>query len=296
MPTVQDNIAAPLVSVVIPCYNHGAFLCKAIESVQRQTYRNIEILVIDDGSTDSTKAVATGYKGVRYLYQHNRGLSAARNTGIRNSTGAYILFLDADDWLYPQGIAHQVAYLEQHRLHAFVSGGFDEVFVDENRVQEVVQEVNENHYHRLLQGNYIGMVATVLFRRKALEEVLFDEGLKNCEDYDVFLKIARKHPVGHQTHKIAAYRYHNSNMSGNIPAMLQGVLHVLDNHRKELSAAEEERCSRDGRNVFINYYCRELYHKLRHKKTPINRQARQMLLKYKPTLYFKFLLTQLLLK
>src|SRR4051794_15933358 len=117
----------PLVSVIVPCFNHGNYLHKAIESVLKQTYRNIEIVVIDDGSTDNTRFVTDGYPGVVYIYQDNKGLPAARNSGIKNSKGDYLLFLDADDWLYPKGIESNVNYLLQHKKTAFISGGFDAV-------------------------------------------------------------------------------------------------------------------------------------------------------------------------
>src|SRR5690349_12444252 len=88
-----------LVSVIIPCYNHGKYLSRAIESVLSQTYRNVEIVVVDDGSADNTKEVTDTFPHVLYVHQNNQGLSAARNTGINNSKGKYLLFLDADDWL-----------------------------------------------------------------------------------------------------------------------------------------------------------------------------------------------------
>src|SRR5215218_549721 len=82
-------IAPELISVIIPCYNHGAYLAEVINSVLAQTYTNIEIIVVDDGSTDNTKQVACGFEKVHYIHQHNQGLSAARNTGIKNSKGSY---------------------------------------------------------------------------------------------------------------------------------------------------------------------------------------------------------------
>src|SRR5215218_4319670 len=100
----SNTIASELISVIIPCYNHGAYLSTAIKSVLAQTYPNIEIIVVDDGSTDNTKAVAWGFEKVRHIYQRNAGLSAARNTGIRNAKGTYILFSDADDWLLPDAL------------------------------------------------------------------------------------------------------------------------------------------------------------------------------------------------
>jgi glycosyltransferase involved in cell wall biosynthesis len=90
---------APLVSVVIPCYNQAHFLGEAIESVLAQTYRHYEIIVVDDGSPDTTSKVTSSYPAVRYLRQSNAGLSAARNAGMNVSRGQFLVFLDADDRL-----------------------------------------------------------------------------------------------------------------------------------------------------------------------------------------------------
>src|SRR5690606_1422900 len=102
-----------LISVVIPCYNYGHFLPIAIESVLNQTYLNKEIIVVDDGSSDNTAEVATSYEEVKYIYQKNRGLSAARNLGAAHSNGEYLVFLDADDWLYPKALEINAAYFRK---------------------------------------------------------------------------------------------------------------------------------------------------------------------------------------
>lgn len=89
-------MAEKLISVIITCYNHGKYLQEAIESVLKQSYKNIELIVIDDGSTDHTKFVVDKYPQVKYIYQANKGVSSARNTGIEHSKGGYICFLDAE--------------------------------------------------------------------------------------------------------------------------------------------------------------------------------------------------------
>ena len=89
----------PLISIIIPAFNAISFLPKAIESVLHQTYRNFEIIIIDDGSTDNTKSSIQESNFIRYFYQENQGLSSARNSGIQKSKGEYLVFLDADDWL-----------------------------------------------------------------------------------------------------------------------------------------------------------------------------------------------------
>ena len=93
---------APLVSVVIPCYNSARYLGETIESVLAQTYARVEVIVVDDGSTDATPKIAQSYP-VQYVYQTNRGISAARNAGVVHSRGKYVQFLDHDDRLLPDG-------------------------------------------------------------------------------------------------------------------------------------------------------------------------------------------------
>src|SRR5690554_879710 len=108
----MSTSSGPLVSVIIPCYNHGEYLSEAIESVLNQTYTPIEVIVIDDGSSDDTEKVAKRYPSVRYFFQENKGLSSARNLGITNSTGELLVFLDADDLLLHYAIDYNVKFLQ----------------------------------------------------------------------------------------------------------------------------------------------------------------------------------------
>src|SRR5713101_4173715 len=112
----------PLVSVIIPSYNHAQFLGQAIESVLAQSYSNFELIVVDDGSTDNTTEVARRYSPVRYIYQENAGLSSARNSGLRQSRGEFLVFLDADDRLLPHALETGISCMREHPECAFVSG------------------------------------------------------------------------------------------------------------------------------------------------------------------------------
>ncbi|WP_161888742.1 glycosyltransferase [Pontibacter russatus] len=281
----------PLVSVIIPCYNHGRYLQEAVQSVWSQNYPATEVLVVDDGSTDDTREAAAACAGVRYIYQANQGLSAARNTGIRHSQGEFLVFLDADDWLLPDAIRTNVRWLQQDKRLAFVSGGHDKVFVEEGITKADLTEVKDNHYQHLLQGNYIGMHATVMYRRQIFDEVLYDTTLKRCEDYDLYLRIARKHPVLHHCQRIAAYRLHTTNMSANIPAMLGTVLEVLARQQSQLQTAAEQSAYRRGQRVWKNYYCQELYRKALAKKVPVTKEVIFTLLKHQPSLIPRYMLT-----
>ena len=105
------------VSVVIPSYNSAQFLPEAIESVLEQSYPHFEVIVVDDGSTDDTKEVCDRYPKVKYFYQKNQGHATARNTGLRISTGEYIIFLDSDDCLLPEAIEIGVNHLNRSEEH-----------------------------------------------------------------------------------------------------------------------------------------------------------------------------------
>lgn len=293
MPSLPQSVR-PLVSVIIPCYNHGSYLQEAFHSIWSQNYPTLEVIVVDDGSTDNTKEIAESAEGVMYIYQENQGLSAARNTGISHSKGEMLVFLDADDWLLPDAIHTNVRYLLQHEKLAFVSGGHDKVFIDEGTVKEEICEVPSEHYLNLLEGNYIGMHATVMYRRWVFEEFAYDTSLKACEDYDLYLNITRKYPVLHHTQKIAAYRLHTTNMSGNIPFMLATALHVLDRQHKHLHTAVENDAFKKGHAIWKDYYCKELYNKLLSKKVTASKKAISTLVKYKPVLGIKYMLKSIL--
>ncbi|WP_210465972.1 glycosyltransferase family 2 protein [Rufibacter roseolus] len=292
-PQGQPQPAMPLVSVVIPCFNHGKYLQEAVESIWRQGYPATEIIVVDDGSVDNTRQVAEALPGVIYVYQENQGLSSARNTGIRHSHGEFLVFLDADDWLLPGALEMNVRLLKQDHKLAFVSGGHDKVFEEEGITKEEVTQVTANHYLHLLQGNYIGMHATVMYRRWVFEEMTYDTSLKRCEDYDLYLRIARKHPVLHHTGKIAAYRLHTTNMSGNIPGMLSTTLDVLDRQQTCLKTHQEKEAFSRGHEIWKEYYCDELYKSLITGKAPASVKATRTLLQYRPILLLKFIVKSL---
>jgi glycosyltransferase involved in cell wall biosynthesis len=248
-----------LITVVITCYNHGRFLSTAIESVLAQNYQYKEIIVVDDGSTDNTKEIASQYSSVRYVYQANQGLSAARNKGIAESSGNYILFLDADDWLLPNALSVNYKCLENHPNTAFVSGGFEIVKESTQQITKMQSSVEKEHFNCLLEFNYISMVATVLFRRWVFEEVLFDSTLQACEDYDIYLKIARKYPVLHHTELIAAYRFHETNMSYNTLMMVDATITTIKRQEPYLTSKQEHESLRKGIENWKLHYSKVIY-------------------------------------
>jgi len=252
-----DNLAQPLVSVVLPCFNQGQYLPDAISSILSQTYRNFEIVLIDDGSTDQTREVASRYDKVRYVYQKNSGLPAARNVGTRESAGLFLVYLDADDVLTPNALEIGVNDLLAHPECAFVSGDHRLVGPDLRPLFKFrARPVQRDHYLALLRGNYIGMHATVMYRREVVQQAGgFDESLAACEDYNLYLRIARNYPVRCHGNIVADYRQHGTNMSRNPDFMLQWILKV---HRAEYPYVkgdpDRERAYAEGDKYMREYY------------------------------------------
>lgn len=254
-----------MVSVVIPCYNHGRFLGEAIESVLAQGVADSEILVVDDGSTDDTSVIARRYPEVRYIFQENRGLSAARNAGMMASRGDFLVFLDADDRLLPGALESGLNCFARNPGSGFVSGRHVRVRAGRAGVPGRCRPLpSEDHYLAFLRGNYIGMHATVMYRRTALLEVGgFDISLQACEDYDVYLRIARAHPVATHDAVVAEYRIHEANMSGDKCLMLPTVLAVLRRQRVHIAGhSQRKRAYRAGLSSWRDIYGKVLFSQL----------------------------------
>jgi glycosyltransferase involved in cell wall biosynthesis len=231
------SATVPHVSVIIPCYNQARFLAEALDSVIAQGGRT-EIVVVDDGSTDGTDAVARRYPSVRYLWRKNGGLAAARNTGLQASTGSLVVFLDADDRLLPGGLDAGIRALAWRTDCAMTYGrcvmmGPDGAFWTTPE-QPVVRS---GHHAAFLRSNLIWMPAAAMFRRAALERAGgFAAGFDGAADYDLYLRITRNAPVHDHGAVVAAYRQHPASMSGNAARMLRDTLAVMHRHRAEVAA------------------------------------------------------------
>ena len=225
--TTELTPAAALVSVVIPCFNHGQFLGNAIESVLAQTYENFEIIVVDDGSTDDTADVAKRYPTVKYIGQQNAGRSAARNAGLRQSRGEFVAFLDADDRLLRHALETGLDCLREHPECAFVSGHCRVIDTSGSILAAPRQRcVQHDHYVELLRGGtYIWCPASVLYRRRVFDFVHgFDPAMVPVEDYDLYLHITKDFPVHCHGQVIVEYRQHSSNTSRNLAVMQKAAL------------------------------------------------------------------------
>jgi glycosyltransferase involved in cell wall biosynthesis len=283
-----------LVSVIIPCYNHGRYLSKAIESVLSQDYSQIELIVIDDGSDDNTREIATAYN-LKYIYQDNQGLAAARNTGIQNSNGKFLVFLDADDWLLNRALSINVSYLEEAKEAAFVAGAHKKIISGGEYIGK--QSFPGSPYCNLLKyGNYIEMHAAVMFRRWVFDLFRYDVSLKACEDYDIYLNVTRKYVMVQHSEPIAAYYKHHDNMSNNSVMMLEAALSVLNRQQSCLLNKVEEECLKNGISFWTGWYGNLIYKKLlAHSNEDKVKEELKALWRYKKDLFFKYFIVKSIL-
>jgi glycosyltransferase involved in cell wall biosynthesis len=229
------------VSVVIACYNGGRFLGEAIESVLRQTWRAAELVVVNDGSTDDTAAVARSYEQVRYIEQRNQGAPAARNAGMRSSTSEFLVFLDADDRLQPHALAAGVESLQANPEWAFVSGEVRVIAEDGSPLYVPAHRPRSGDpYIQLLRSNYIWTPGVVMYRREILQGVNgFATWAGASADYELNVRIARHFPIGRHHQVVLDYRQHPSSMSSDVRYMLRSSVTVRRAERRHACRSEE---------------------------------------------------------
>jgi len=206
------------VSAIITAYNSERFISDAIASVMAQTRPIDEFVVIDDGSIDDTAQVVSSCfeKGIRYIWQSNRGASIARNRGIQETTGEYIAFLDADDIWLEDKTKRQMDFLLSHPDIALVSGAEWWWDVTRNKCHLEVRSPKKSGAIRreILISNYIGNPSMVIMRRSVLKEVgLFDPCFHWGEDWELWIRIASHHKVAILPEPVIVYRSHVDNLS-----------------------------------------------------------------------------------
>ncbi len=216
----------PTVSVIIPTYNHANYVAESIESVLSQTYKDYELIIVNDGSPDDTEEVLQPYihRGqIRYICQENQGQASARNRGLSECQGKYVAFLDDDDLWPMDKLQWQVEYLEANSQCNVVGGAV--VMLDNNSPRgDVCNESGHSMltYAQLFYGNPFNSPGQVLIRKSALEGIGgFDTSIWGADDFDVFLRLAELSPIASFLKTALYYRLHSSNASRNHLRMLQ---------------------------------------------------------------------------
>jgi glycosyltransferase involved in cell wall biosynthesis len=227
-----SSIIRPKVSVVIPAYNAMHYLPETLNSVFKQTYQDFEVLVVDDGSTDSIQdwfdRNVTDVR-VKLIAQRNQGLSAARNTGIGRAQGEYIAFLDADDLWHPLKLAKQVDYLDHYAEVGLIYNWVAIIDADSKPTGRIMGgTIAGNVFAEILQRNIIDC-PSVLVRRQCFDRVgLFDVTLRSVEDWDMWIRIAAHYAFAVTQEPLVYYRQHSGNMSKNWKVMEQAFLQAID--------------------------------------------------------------------
>ena len=243
-----------LVCVVIPCHDYGRYLAPAIESTFGQSYAEIEVIVVDDGSTDDTPAVAATYPAVRYVRQPNLGQGAACNRGLQEARGEFIVFLDADDELVSDAVETALQLLQGRPDCAFAYG--HQAWIDASgstittrpdrsaRVQTCVP--GDPYAYMLRRNNPLRAPGAILYRRSLVMRAGgFARDLGNAQDLDLNLRLAREYPVCCNDRIVLLTRVHDANATRNYAKMLRGS--VQAQRRQRSFARRQEIYKRDYR-------------------------------------------------
>lgn len=256
----QQHDFSPLVSVIIPFYKQEAYLPESIQSVEQQSYPRVEIIVVDDGSPVPAQTVIGEKANVRIFRTPNRERSAARNYGFQQSSGQYLIFLDADDRLAPGAIE---AHLEAFKSNpdAGLSFGPARTIDEDGRVlqQSHTCRPRSNYYLKFLESNPIASPGATMLQRDAFVRAgLFDESFRQAEDYLLYLRISRTYPVAQHNVCVLDRRVHGSNTIYDKRGMLKATLAVLDLVESDtvLSSVELRRL-RHGRRRWRHEFSRD---------------------------------------
>jgi glycosyltransferase involved in cell wall biosynthesis len=225
----EKTLARPKVSAVIPNYNYSHYLGEAINSALMQTYSNVEVIVVDDGSTDASRDVLLTYgDSIKVIFQQNGGVSAARNNGVAASSGEFVAFLDADDAWLPEKIEKQVAMFHDVPTLGLVHVGVDEIDAGgTSRRQRRDGSVGDATHDLLMLGRrgILGGGSGIMVPRSLFDDVGgFDTRLSTSADWDFFYRVASGHKVGFVDEVLINYRFHNTNMRGNVAAMERDMM------------------------------------------------------------------------
>jgi len=264
-------MTSPVVSVIIPTYNCALYIAETIASVLNQSFKDIELIVVDDGSTDATRDIVASFgQPVRLVTQSNAGVCVARNRGIREAAGNYICLMDHDDYWFPHKLARQISVLEQQPETGVVYSSFILWHRDENSGQfpssdsfdlnaypdDTVPEFSGWIYHQFLLDCWM-LTSTAMFRAEIFDQCgLFDESLPYSEDWDLWLRISHSYPFVQLRRPTTLYRQH-AHQGNRLARDIDYRTRLLQDAVKKWGL-----CSRDGRCVTRHAFNKQLatYH------------------------------------
>ncbi|MBF0459481.1 MAG: glycosyltransferase [Nitrospirae bacterium] len=235
---------APLVSIIMPTYNYAGFIGESINSVIAQTYRNWELIVIDNYSTDNTEEIVRGFacEQIRYIKFKNNGvIAASRNVGLREARGEYVAFLDSDDLWLADKLEKQVNYLNTNKNVFMVyakAAAMENGVLTYTKGRAPGRRIGLTHnifIDLFLSFNYISCL-TVMFRNGHGFQFSEEKALTTVEDFDLWLAIASEHEIGYIDEPLAFYRIHDKNTGARLRKYIRANLTLIKKYRHHVSA------------------------------------------------------------
>ncbi len=228
------------VSVIIPTYNQADLLSRAIQSVLNQTFKDFELIIVDDGSTDNTKKVVEQFQRqdprIKYIWQENSGGPAKpKNTGIKHAKGEYIAFLDHDDEWLPEKLERQIELFRNSDRKNLGFVGCNVLDVDNNKIIRSYKiSKTRNTLKRLLKECFIHSSSSVIIKRSVIKEIgLFDENFKVSDDWDMWIRLAKKYSFDFIDKPLVKHYIHGKNITRSISYLdkIRELEHLLEKHQ-----------------------------------------------------------------
>lgn len=216
-------MSCPLVSVIIPTYNRAGLIARSIKSALAQTHRNLEIIVVDDGSTDNTKEVVAAFGGaIQYFYKPNSGPSPTRNLGIQKAKGKYVAFLDSDDLWEPTKIEKQLDHFQKNPGLGMVSTNYRYIDAQDRVIKDPAAQhgytVSHSFLRDLLEIRFPFATPAFMIRKTVFDDIgLFNEQLKISEDLDFLVRLGLKYHVGYIDEVMVSVRMHENHLMRETP-------------------------------------------------------------------------------
>ncbi|QPJ84751.1 glycosyltransferase family 2 protein [Sarcina sp. JB2] len=230
-----------LVSIIIPTYNREKLIQRSIDSVLNQTYKNIEIIIVDDNSTDNTykviKSYMEKYSFIKYIkHSVNKGACVARNTGIKVAKGYYIAFLDSDDEWTENKLEKSTLIFEKEKSIGIVYSNMYLIDCKTGKSKIHKSKKYRDNYYGLLCENIIGSTSLIIVKKEIFDDVgMFKEGLVSCQDWDFYINVAQKHKIAKIDEPLLKYYIHSESISGNMERVLEGHKYIIDKVNNILS-------------------------------------------------------------
>jgi glycosyltransferase involved in cell wall biosynthesis len=237
----RSTSTVPMVSVIVPTYNRGYCIAACLRSVLDQSFKNFEIIVVDDASKDDTRAQvdSVGDPRIRYVaHEKNKGGAAARNSGIRVAGGEFIAFLDSDDYWHPEKLDKQISALQKLGLGYGLSYTWISCVDEEGKeVLRINPDIDGDCFQEMLVSNFIGSFSNIVVRKALLLEVgALDETFRSCQDWDLFIRLTRRAAVHCLPEYAVRYLISTSDkhrISTNSQSVIQGHTGMLVKYSQE---------------------------------------------------------------